>query len=173
MGKIGISEQASLLRDAVFAADDGIITTFAVVAGSHGAGFSSTVALILGLANLFADGFSMASGIFIGVKSEKEFEKAKGIGHWRADSPTRHALITFGSFAGGGILPLIPYFFIEHPSFFLSLGIVAASMFAIGVVKSIYTQKHWLKSGLEVLFIGMIAALIAYLVGFVIDRYLV
>ena len=51
---------------------DGGITSFVVVAGAVGAGFSSVVVIILGCANLLADGFSMAASNFIGIKSEKE-----------------------------------------------------------------------------------------------------
>lgn len=52
--------KASTLPDAVLGGIDGCVTTFAVVAGAFGAGFSSQVALVLGMANLLADGFSMA-----------------------------------------------------------------------------------------------------------------
>lgn len=52
--------RASTLPDAVLGGIDGCVTTFAVVAGAFGAGFSPQVALVLGFANLLADGFSMA-----------------------------------------------------------------------------------------------------------------
>src|SRR3989344_5458209 len=61
------------LKDIVFAANDGIITTFAVVAGTVGADLSPAIILILGFSNMFADGFSMASGNFLGTRSEKDF----------------------------------------------------------------------------------------------------
>lgn len=63
----------SIIRDAVYAAHDGIITTFAVVAGAAGADLSSSIVIILGFANLFADGLSMAFGNFLGTLSEKRF----------------------------------------------------------------------------------------------------
>ena len=72
MGEITLREKAAFLRDFVFAADDGIITTFAVVAGALGAALSPRVVLILGAANLVADGFAMASGNYLAVKSEEE-----------------------------------------------------------------------------------------------------
>jgi VIT1/CCC1 family predicted Fe2+/Mn2+ transporter len=66
------------LPDAVLGAIDGTVTTFAVVAGSIGAGFSSTVAIVLGLANLLADGFSMAVSNFQATRSEHEkLERAR------------------------------------------------------------------------------------------------
>ncbi|MEE8119482.1 MAG: VIT1/CCC1 transporter family protein [Gammaproteobacteria bacterium] len=60
----------SYLADAVLGAIDGTITTFAVVAGAMGAGFSSLVVIILGFANLFADGFSMAVSNYQATRSE-------------------------------------------------------------------------------------------------------
>lgn len=66
------------LGDAVLGAIDGCVTTFAVIAGSVGAGFSNTVAIILGFANLVADGFSMAVSNYQSTKSQCELvEKAK------------------------------------------------------------------------------------------------
>jgi len=62
----------SYLRDWVYGGIDGAVTTFAIVAGSLGAGLSSTIILILGLANLLADGFSMAAANYSGTKAEEE-----------------------------------------------------------------------------------------------------
>jgi VIT1/CCC1 family predicted Fe2+/Mn2+ transporter len=64
----------SYLGDFVLGAIDGCVTTFAVVAGVAGAGLTQgpTIVIILGLANLLADGFSMAVGNFLGTKSERQ-----------------------------------------------------------------------------------------------------
>lgn len=62
----------SYLRDWVFGGIDGAVTTFAIVAGVAGAELSSTIVLVLGAANLVADGFSMAAGNYSGVKAEKD-----------------------------------------------------------------------------------------------------
>lgn len=61
--------KASYLPDAVYGAIDGTVTTFAVVSGAIGADLSSRVVLILGAANLLADGFSMAAGNFTATKA--------------------------------------------------------------------------------------------------------
>ncbi|PCH60353.1 MAG: hypothetical protein COC05_04650 [Gammaproteobacteria bacterium] len=61
------------ISDAVLGAIDGCVTTFAVVSGVVGAGFSSTVAIVLGLANLIADGFSMAVSNYESIKAQQEF----------------------------------------------------------------------------------------------------
>ena len=60
------------LADAVLGGIDGCVTTFAVVAGSVGGGLSGTVIIILGFANLVADGFSMAISNYLGAKTEVE-----------------------------------------------------------------------------------------------------
>lgn len=61
------------IGDMVYGGLDGIITTFAVVSGVAGAQLGTSVILILGLANLFADGFSMAVGAYLSGKSEREY----------------------------------------------------------------------------------------------------
>lgn len=58
--RLATPPKASTLPDAVLGGIDGCVTTFAVVSGAFGAGFSPQVALVLGFANLLADGFSMA-----------------------------------------------------------------------------------------------------------------
>lgn len=62
----------SYLGDAVLGGIDGCVTTFAVVAGAVGAGFSGLVVIVLGFANLFADGFSMAVSNYQGTKSQRQ-----------------------------------------------------------------------------------------------------
>jgi VIT1/CCC1 family predicted Fe2+/Mn2+ transporter len=63
---------ASYLRDFVYGAIDGAVTTFAIVAGAVGAQLDDSVVVILGLANLFADGFSMAVSNFLGTRAERD-----------------------------------------------------------------------------------------------------
>ena len=62
----------SYLRDFVYGAIDGAVTTFAVVAGARGANLDDSVVVILGLANLFADGFSMAVSNYLGTRAERQ-----------------------------------------------------------------------------------------------------
>lgn len=65
------------IGDFVYGANDGIITTFAVVAGAVGASLSPVVIVILGFANLFADGISMGASNFLGGRSEQDYAKAQ------------------------------------------------------------------------------------------------
>lgn len=58
------------LRDFVYGAVDGAVTTFAIVAGVAGARLSANIIIVLGLANVLADGFSMAASNYLGTRSE-------------------------------------------------------------------------------------------------------
>ena len=62
----------SYLRDFVYGAIDGAITTFAVVAGVEGADLDATIVIILGGANLLADGLSMAASNYLGSRAERQ-----------------------------------------------------------------------------------------------------
>ncbi|MEO1438391.1 MAG: VIT1/CCC1 transporter family protein [Bacteroidota bacterium] len=74
------------LGEFVYGGIDGCVTTFAVVAGSVGAGLESAVIIILGFANLLADGFAMSVGAYLSSKSESEnFQKHKKVEYWEVD----------------------------------------------------------------------------------------
>jgi VIT1/CCC1 family predicted Fe2+/Mn2+ transporter len=60
------------LPEIVYGSMDGIVTTFAVVAGSAGAGLDASIVLILGTANLLADGLSMSVACYLSKKSERD-----------------------------------------------------------------------------------------------------
>ncbi|MBF6620630.1 MAG: VIT1/CCC1 transporter family protein [Patulibacter sp.] len=73
--RLATRARPSVLRDAVYGAIDGAITTFAVVAGVAGASLGARVVIVLGFANLLADGFSMAVSNYLGTKAEAEEEQ--------------------------------------------------------------------------------------------------
>ena len=62
----------------VYGGIDGCVTTFAVVSGAVGANLDSSIIIILGFANLLADGFSMSVGAYLSAKSERDnYDKHK------------------------------------------------------------------------------------------------
>lgn len=68
----------SYLRDFVYGAVDGTVTTFAVVSGVAGARLPARVVLVLGIANVVADGFSMAVGNYLATRAERQLaERAR------------------------------------------------------------------------------------------------
>jgi VIT1/CCC1 family predicted Fe2+/Mn2+ transporter len=75
------------LSEFVYGGIDGSVTTFAVVAGSAGANLDSSIVIILGFANLIADGFSMSVGSYLSTKSSKEaYQKHKKIEYWEVEN---------------------------------------------------------------------------------------
>ena len=73
--RIAKNKSQDYLKDSIYGAIDGAVTTFAVVSSVKGAGLSSGIVIILGIANLLADGFSMASGNFLGTRAENQSER--------------------------------------------------------------------------------------------------
>jgi VIT1/CCC1 family predicted Fe2+/Mn2+ transporter len=70
--KSRLSAVAEYVHDVVYGGNDGIVTTFAVVAGSAGAHLPASTILILGIANVLADGFSMACGAYLGRRADQD-----------------------------------------------------------------------------------------------------
>ena len=225
-------ERGRYIGDIIYGASDGIVTTFAIVAGATGALLSPTIILILGIANLLADGFSMAAGNYLGAKSEIEYfrkEKQretwevehvpdaereevrqifrrKGLASHMADklteiitsnkkvwvdimteelgilpaenvSPWKSAFATFLSFLVAGSMPLMFFIFsyttmIENV-FALSAITTAVSLFVVGVLRVKITKTNWIKSGIEMLLIGGIAATVAYVIGYLLKMIVI
>lgn len=65
-------DKPNYLRDAIYGGIDGAVTTFAIVAGVEGAGFDRQIIIALGIANVLADGFSMAASNYSGIKADSE-----------------------------------------------------------------------------------------------------
>ncbi len=93
MHKGGLSEKlhqsigGRYIKDIVYGANDGIITTFAVVSGVAGAALSIKTVLILGFANLIADGISMGASNYLGSKSEEHYYKReKEMERWEVEN---------------------------------------------------------------------------------------
>lgn len=75
------------ISEFVYGGIDGAITTFAVVAGAAGANLDASVVIILGLANLIADGFSMSVGNFFSTKADRDnYEKHKAVEYWEVEN---------------------------------------------------------------------------------------
>jgi VIT1/CCC1 family predicted Fe2+/Mn2+ transporter len=170
--KVSIHGKASLLRDFILGASDGIVTTFAVIAGVVGASLSSRVVIILGLAKLLADAISMFAGIYLGAKSEIEYR------HLRKDKhedvhPLTQGIIVFVSFLTIGFLPLLPFVFNLPQKFILSSIIVAIALLVVGGVRAASVGKRALVGAIEMFLIGGAAAVAAYFVGFLLDKYVV
>lgn len=217
------------IQDFVYGATDGAVTTLAIVAGVVGAALSPSIILILGFANLLADGFSMAIGNYLGSKSQKEYmEKERRREEWEIDNlveqekqeikdiytkkgfkaelldeivnvitsrrkvwvdtmmreelgliedkkqPLDAAITTFAAFSLVGLVPLIPFVFLHVSGFVISTEyaflysviFTGISFFIIGIVRGKIVNKSLLRTGINTLAVGGVAATVAYLVGY-------
>ena len=157
------------LKDLVYGANDGIITTFAVVAGVAGARLEPRIVLILGFANLLADGFSMGASNFLSIRSDEAVRLASGR-EMLEPFPTRHSVATFVAFVIAGVVPLISYVMaLDEYQFVAAIGMTLATLFLVGAARSFVTDVRWWRGGLEMLTVGSIAAAVAYGVGAFVD----
>lgn len=165
----------SILKSLVFGANDGIVTTFAVVAGVAGARLNADVVLVLGIANMVADGLAMGLGDYLGERSERLMinngKRHLGKGVWHT------GLATFIAFVIAGFLPLMPYFAATFGfsinngwQFPLSVLCTGATLFMVGALRSVFTQYNFFRSGIEMLGVGAIAASVAYVLGALVER---
>jgi VIT1/CCC1 family predicted Fe2+/Mn2+ transporter len=151
------------LGDVIYGANDGIITTFAVVAGVTGGALSARAVLIVGAANLVADGLSMGVGNYLSIRSNESALEAQDLPEQEA-RPARHGFATFLAFVFIGALPLVPYVLpdIQVDRFFLSVLVTLASLFLVGASRAVVTVDRWWIAGLEMLVLGVIVAAAAY-----------
>ena len=214
----------------VYGGIDGSITTFAVVAGSVGAGLDSSIIIILGFANLLADGFSMSIGAYLSTQSEKDnYHRYKQTEYWEVEnmpdqereevveiyrskgfegellqqiadvitsdkdrwveemmknelqmveeskSPFKMGLVTFISFIVIGFIPLMLYvwdylFHFSANLFYWTSIFTGIAFIFIGFLKTYVTQTNPLKGIAETLFLGTMAALVAFYVGGFLER---
>ncbi len=154
------------LAEFVYGALDGTVTTFAIIAGVAGANLSPAIVLILGASNVLADGFSMASSNYL---SEKSQQSQSGI--VPTHSPIKTALATFMSFIIVGSVPLIAYvvsaiFDIwRGKEFWVSAILTSIAFIIVGQVRGKITKTSRVNAALETLFVGGVAAIVAYFVG--------
>ena len=151
------------IGDVVYGANDGIITTFAVVAGVTGGALSARAVLIVGAANLMADGLSMGVGNYLSIRSNESAREAQGLPEQEA-RPARHGFATFAAFVAIGAVPLLPYLLPDMliDRFTMSVLLTLGALFIVGASRAAVTVDRWWTAGLEMLLLGVIVAAAAY-----------
>lgn len=148
------------LPQLIYGANDGVVTTLAIIAGVVGAGLPTAVILILGFANLLADGVSMGASAVLSARSR--------IAHRPSlREATPEGLATFLGFLCAGIVPLTAYLlpWFEGDRFASAIVLAALTLFIVGSGRALFSDHTWLRAGAEMLVIGTAAAAIAYGVG--------
>lgn len=167
-----LKDERKYLPEIVLGGIDGSITTFAVVSGVVGASLNTSIVLIMGFANLFADGFSMAVSDFFSVKSNNDTSKICPYDE-KNKTPTQSAFATFLAFLIIGFIPLLSFvfslitknYFIVSNQFLISGILTGLSFLIVGFFRGDVLGKNKFKSSLEVLLTGGIASILAFLAG--------
>jgi len=160
------------LDEAVYGANDGIITTFAVVSGAAGATLSGDTIIILGLANLIADGFSMGASSYLAIRTKEEVRQANGFRKRSAAilKAVSRSMVTFLAFVVAGTVPLLPFItsYANGNTFMVSAVSSGLTFFIVGGLRTIVTKRGFFKSGIEMFIVGGIASTLAYTIGYVV-----
>lgn len=161
------------LRDLVYGANDGIITTFAVVAGVSGGALSVKAVLVIGVANLLADGLSMGVGNYLAIVSHESARHAEQLPP-EEEHAVKHGAATFIAFALAGAVPLLPFLVSIDVGWRFEASALAtmAALFAVGAARALVTNVQWARAGGEMLALGVIVAVVAYGSGRVISAAL-
>lgn len=167
-GAVAIAQH--YIRDVVYGANDGLITTFAVVAGVVGGGLSARAMLIIGAANLVADGLSMGVGNYLSIRSNESALAAQNKPEEEA-SPARHGFATLLSFVAAGAVPLAPFAFgFAAHGLAWSIVLTFVMLFTIGALRGLVTIERWWEAGLEMLLLGAAVAIAAYGSGLLVAK---
>jgi VIT1/CCC1 family predicted Fe2+/Mn2+ transporter len=159
------------LGDIVYGALDGLVTTFAIVSAAVGAGRSAAVVIILGVASLIADAFSMGAANYLAIRSDA-FAHGKDRG---SAEPIKHGLFTFIAFVVIGAVPLAAYFIpgLSDSAYTISAVLTGAALFGVGALRATVASVGWFRSGMEMLLIGILAAGVAYGIGNLLDAWVI
>ncbi|QLG26504.1 VIT1/CCC1 transporter family protein [Halorarum halophilum] len=160
-----LDDVGGYIAELIYGANDGIVTTFAVVAGVAGAALDPAIVLILGVANLLADGFSMGMSNYLSQRSERDYLAAQGTGATDSRPPIYTAAVTFLAFVVAGWAPLVPYAFGIDATFRFSIVVTGVAFFVVGTSRSLVTDRRWYLAGTEMFTVGMLAAGVAYAAG--------
>jgi vacuolar iron transporter family protein len=161
------------IRDLVYGANDGIITTFAVVAGVTGGALSNMTVLVVGFANIAAEGLSMGAGNVLSIRANEAARDVLGLPEEEA-SPWRHGIATFMAFVVAGVIPLAPFAVpgVATRQLLWSTILTMASLFGVGAARATVTNDRWWRAGLEMLLLGAVVAAVAYGAGAVVTTAL-
>jgi VIT1/CCC1 family predicted Fe2+/Mn2+ transporter len=159
------------IRDMVYGANDGIITTFAVVSGVAGGSLSHLAILVVGAANLAADGVSMGAGNLLAIRADERARAADGLPELER-YPWKHGLATLVAFVVAGAIPLVPFVLPIAPEARVTTATAATflTLFLLGAVRALVTADRWWRTGLETLALGALVAAAAYGAGMLVAR---
>lgn len=154
------------LPSMVYGGSDGAVSYFTLMAGAYGAGLSIKMLIAIGISNIFADAFSMASANYLSEDSKADREEYLA---------GKNAAVTFMAFVLLGILPLIPTIYayitmnpdgaLPFEIFVMSSGLTVLGFIYIGYMRAKVLRRNIKSTILQSLFICSISAIVAYYLG--------
>ena len=151
----------------IYGSVDGTVTTFAIVAASVGAGLSGGMILVLGVANLLADGFSMGASSFLAAQADESKSHVQ-------KKPIPVGSATFVAFLVAGLAPLVVYIYdaiignaaeVNSELFPISVILTLCAFVGIGYIKARVEKSNMIFAILTTVGLGAIAAGLAYFAG--------
>ena len=159
------------LRDFILGAQDGIVNVLGLVLGVASATFDTRVVLISGLAGLFAESISMGAVAFTSSEAARDYYRKEKKVSKLYKNPKYIGLFVFVATMIGSIVPLIPFFLVPvKQGMIVSVILSGIVLFAIGAVKGKLTNISWKKSAIEMLSVGLVAAIAGYVIGILLGK---
>lgn len=148
----------SQIRAALLGGMDGIITSFAIVAGVEAGGLSNRAVTVVGISSLVADGISMGISEYISSSAERSTK----VGNV---NPLRLALLCFTSFIANGAVPLFLYGFVLRGRIIPCAALFLLQVMALGFLRSLVTSERVHYGISQTALLGSIAGGTAYAVA--------
>jgi len=165
----------SLFKDFILGGQDGLVEVLGLSLALGISTGDSRVIIIAGLASTFAESVSMGAVAFTSSEAERDYyntikmnkKLSKKLIH-----PMKSAWIVLLASIIGSLIPLSPFFFLSVSSaMIVSSVITAIALFITGALESKFTEGSWTKKGMRLMIIGMLAAFIGFLVGWISNRF--
>ncbi len=154
---------SNYVRSSFFGIEDSLVSTTGLIAGLSVGTTDTKFILLAGFVAVAVEAVSMAAGEFLSEETEQDLSRRK-----RRSSPVIGGIIMLISYFLAGMIPILPIILFP-PSYaiYVSMAAALAGLFCLGLVKGTLTRKGVLRSGLQVFFVGGIAAAIGVVVGIV------
>jgi VIT1/CCC1 family predicted Fe2+/Mn2+ transporter len=161
------SNKAMYARNIIFGVEDSLVSTVGLLSGVAASGLSRNTILLTGVVLIFVEAFSMGVGSLLSEHSVEEFEKQ---GDVPLRKPLGGAIAMLISYLVAGLIPLLPYVFMETPvAIFFSIALSLLSLFMLGALSAAYFRARVLRLGVEMLVLGGIAIALGVAIGKIFD----
>jgi VIT1/CCC1 family predicted Fe2+/Mn2+ transporter len=154
---------ADYLHSGFFGIEDSLVSTTGALAGIAISSTSKAAIISAALVIIAVESTSMAASEFVSEETEEDVENTKN-----PASPLISGLIIFIGYIIAGMIPLAPYLLLPKlQAIPVSIGLALTGLFLLGIYKGKISHKSPLRSALEVLIIGGVAAGIGIAVGLI------